>query len=211
VEEILAPQAAEILKKITSYYGLDVKVEAEETNRAINLRVGGEDIGQLIGRRGRTLGSVQYIISRILNEDRPNKKKILIDVDGYCESRERTLREMAEKAADRVVQTGRPYALRPMSAQDRRMIHLTLQDHTLVSTESVGEEGSRLVVVYSRSMNPEDLARFLEQAPSMAEGRPPRRGGDRSRGHGRGPRGPSREGGRDRGPRPSGPRREPSL
>lgn len=201
--ETLAPQATELLRNITSQFGLNVRVDAREDARAINLVVGGEDIGQLIGRRGRTLGAVQYLISRILNEDRPNKKKVLIDVDGYSENRERSLRETAERAKDRVLQTGKPYSLRPMTAPDRRVIHMTLQDHPQLATESFGDEGSRFVMVYPRSMRPDELERYAREAGDSEGGRPPRR--DQGR-YGRPPRGGDRPPRRD-GPRRPGPRR----
>ncbi|MCG3199357.1 MAG: hypothetical protein GHCLOJNM_03871 [bacterium] len=191
IGEPLGAQAAEVLRTISDHLGVQVKIEVEEDARAVNLRVGGEDVGQLIGRRGRTLGSVQYLVSRILNEDRDHKKKVLIDIDGYNESHERTVSEIAERAAERVMQSGRPFSLKPMNPQDRRLVHVQLQDHEEVATESVGEEGSRFVVVYPRSMSEEDLERLLKTAQPGGERRP-------------GPRRPQQRGGR-RPPR-NGPR-----
>lgn len=164
VQNPMAPLAGEALSKISEYLGIKVRVDASEDSRSINLRVGGEDVGQLIGRRGRTLGAVQYLISRIVNEDRTTKKKINIDVDGYCENREKSVSEMAARALDRVMQAGRPYAFKPMSPQDRRLIHVNLQDHQLVATQSIGDEPSRFVVVYPRSMSKQDLEKFLRDA-----------------------------------------------
>lgn len=197
-EEVTDPigeRAAEVLRTITASLGLTVEVSVQEDSRAVKLSVSGEDIGQLIGRRGRTLGSVQYLISRILNEDRPSKKKISIDVDGYAESRERSLVEMAERAAEKVIRTNRPFSLRPMGAQDRRVVHVTLQEHPTVATESFGDESERFVMVYPRSMDPEELPKFI------GEGDRDRERGEDSRGS-RGPR--RRQRGRSRGPRRSG-------
>ncbi len=207
-------KAAEVLTKIAETFGLSVSVNATEDSRGINLRVGGNDVGQLIGRRGRTLGAVQYVISRIINEDRASKKKINIDVDGYNESREKSVSEMAARAVDRVLQNGRPYSFRPMSPQDRRLIHVNLQDHPTIATQSVGEEPNRFVVVYPRSMNGQELERYIADAASYSErrSRGPRGGGrDGNRDGGRGrPRGRgSVRDGRDR--RESGPpRRRPA-
>lgn len=207
-------KAADVLSKIAGSFGLSVTVNSTEDSRGINLRVGGNDVGQLIGRRGRTLGAVQYVISRIINEDRASKKKINIDVDGYNENREKSVSEMAARAVDRVLQNGRPYSFRPMSPQDRRLIHVNLQDHPTIATQSVGEEPNRFVVVYPRSMNGQELERYIEDAASYSErrSRGPRDGGrdgnrDGARGRGRG-RGPMRDG-RDR--REAGPpRRRPT-
>jgi spoIIIJ-associated protein len=197
-------KAGEVLTKIAESFGLSVTVNAAEDSRAINLRVGGNDVGQLIGRRGRTLGAVQYVISRIINEDRANKKKINIDVDGYNENREKSVSEMAARAVDRVLQNGRPYSFRPMSPQDRRLIHVSLQDHPTIATQSVGEEPNRFVIVYPRSMNGQELDRYIADAASYSERRsrgPRDGGGDGNRSRGRG-RGPAREGrdGRESGP-----------
>ena len=207
-------KAADVLSKIAGSFGLSVTVNSTEDSRGINLRVGGNDVGQLIGRRGRTLGAVQYVISRIINEDRASKKKINIDVDGYNENREKSVSEMAARAVDRVLQNGRPYSFRPMSPQDRRLIHVNLQDHPTIATQSVGEEPNRFVVVYPRSMNGHELERYIADAASYSErrSRGPRNGGrdgnrDGARGRGRG-RGPMRDG-RDR--REAGPpRRRPT-
>jgi spoIIIJ-associated protein len=168
----MAARAAEVLTRIAEAFRLNVRVDVDEDPRSINLRVGGEDVGQLIGRRGRTLGAVQYILSRIINEDQPNKKKINIDVDGYNESREKSVSEMASRAVERVLQNGRPYTFRPMSPQERRMIHVNLQDHPDVGTQSVGEEPNRFVVIYPRNMTPEELERYLTGAIENQERRP---------------------------------------
>ncbi len=212
----VSQKAAEVLSKIADSFGLEVTVNSNEDARAINLRVGGNDVGQLIGRRGRTLGAVQYVISRIINEDRASKKKINIDVDGYNENREKSVSEMAARAVDRVLQNGRPYSFRPMSPQDRRLIHVNLQDHPTIATQSVGEEPNRFVVVYPRSMNSHELDRYIADAASYSERRSRgprggnrdggREGGRPPRGHGRGP---VREGNRDG--RESGPPRRRRL
>ncbi len=175
IQNPAAPLAGEVLSKISEFLGIKVRVEASEDARNINLRVGGEDVGQLIGRRGRTLGSVQYLISRIVNEDRTTRKKINIDVDGYCENREKSVSEMAARALDRVMQSGRPYAFKPMAPQDRRLIHVSLQDHQLVATQSIGDEPSRFVLVYPRSMSQQELDKYLRDASHGAsENRGPR-------------------------------------
>lgn len=179
----LATTASEVVEKIATCFGITVEVDGTETESAVKLRVVGEGVGQLIGRRGKTLGAVQYMVSRLLNEDRSVRKKITIDVDGYNEDREQTLRELAERTADRVIRNRKPTSLRPMSAQERRVIHVTLQDDVEAGTESFGEEGRRQVVVYPKSMSPEELERFIE-SESRESGR--RSGAYRGRNRGRG-------------------------
>jgi spoIIIJ-associated protein len=184
-DEELAGVATSIVKKISDCFGISVEVEGTTTENVVRLRVVGESVGQLIGRRGKTLGAVQYMVSRLINEDRVAKKKVVIDVDGYNEDREVALKELAEKTTERVLHNDKPSALRPMNPQERRLIHVTLQGHEKVATESFGEEGSRMVVVYPRSMDPSELKRFISNELGESGRRPPSRGGRRRGGNGR--------------------------
>ena len=184
-DDELASVATSIVEKISECFGIHVEVEGTATENAVRLRVVGESVGQLIGRRGKTLGAVQYMVSRLINEDRTTKKKVVIDVDGYNEDREIALKEIAKKTSERVLQNGKPSALRPMSPQERRLIHVTLQGHEKIATESFGEEGSRMVVVYPRSMDPAELKRFISSEVGGSGRRGPARGGRRRGGNGR--------------------------
>jgi len=187
----MSTKAAEILGEISRHFGLDLEIRGEEDDRTVNLHVSGEDIGQLIGRRGHTLSSVQYILGRLINEEKPVKKKINIDVDGYQETREQAIRELAEKGAEKVMETGRPFTLRPMPSPERRIIHLELQEHDEVATESCGEDSRRFVIIYAKSMDKEELIEYMK----TAEPGPPRRS------QGQGGRGRDSRRGRDRGRR----------
>jgi len=180
----LGPFACDVVKKVAECFGIAVEVEGRESERAVNLRVMGEGVGQLIGRRGKTLGAVQYMVSRLINEDREERKKITIDVDGYNEDREEALRELAERTAERVLHNRKPASLRPMSPPERRVIHLTLQDHLEVATESFGDEGRRQVVVYPRALEPAEVERFIKNE-MRGGGRRGGREGGRSGGRGR--------------------------
>jgi spoIIIJ-associated protein len=166
-----------------------VEVRGTEGDNQVNLRVMGDGVGQLIGRRGKTLGAVQYMVSRLINEDRGSKKKVVIDVDGYNEDREASLKELAERTCEKVLRNGKPAVLRPMSPQERRVVHLTLQDHEQVATESFGDEGARTVVVYPRSIDKSELRRLIDSEGGgrrRSGGQRGRRrgGGGRSRGRG---------------------------
>jgi len=127
-------KAEEVVAKISESFGIKVEVQAKQTDRAVNIRVVGDQVGQLIGRRGRTLGAVQYMVSRLINEDQGDKRKVTIDVDGYNEDREDSLKELATRTADRVAETGKPVFLRPMSPPERRIVHMTLQDDDEIGT-----------------------------------------------------------------------------
>jgi spoIIIJ-associated protein len=107
----------------------------------------GEDSGLLIGRRGQTLQSLQFIVNLIVRQRFGEDVRVLLDVEQYRQRREASLRDMASKVAARVVQTGRSITLEPMSAADRRIIHLSLANHQGVTTESVGFGEERKVTI----------------------------------------------------------------
>jgi spoIIIJ-associated protein len=107
----------------------------------------GEDSGLLIGRRGQTLQALQFIVNLIVRQRFGEDVRVVLDVEHYRQRREASLRDMAAKVAARVVQTGRSITLEPMSAADRRIIHLSLANHQGVTTESVGFGEERKVTI----------------------------------------------------------------
>jgi spoIIIJ-associated protein len=109
--------------------------------------VGAEDVGILIGRRGETLSSLQFMVTLIVSRKVGHWTKVLVDVEGYRARREVSLRSMASRMAQRVVQTRQPVALEAMPPNERRVIHLTLQEHPSVTTSSSGEGDTRHVVI----------------------------------------------------------------
>lgn len=107
----------------------------------------GEDAGLLIGRRGETLQALQFLVNLIVNKQLDRQVYITIDVEGYRERRQESLRTLAQRTASRVSDSGRPVQLQPMPASERRVIHMTLADHPEVRTESKGDGDQRRVVV----------------------------------------------------------------
>ncbi len=110
----------------------------------------GEDSGLLIGRRGQTLQSLQFIVNMIVRKEFGEGVRVALDVERYRQRREASLRDMANKVAERVSQTGRSITLEPMSAADRRIIHISLAEREGVSTESVGFGEDRKVTIIPR-------------------------------------------------------------
>lgn len=110
--------------------------------------INGADSGLLIGRRGQTLQSLQFIVSMIVRREFGEGVRVALDVEQYRRRRESSLRDMAHKVAERVTQTGRSITLEPMSAADRRIIHLSLSNNPNVSTESVGYGDDRKVSIF---------------------------------------------------------------
>jgi len=121
--------------------------EEEGAADSITLEIEGEDLGILIGRRGQTLSCLQYIVRLIVGHQTKVWLPIIIDVEGYKRRRYDALQAIAWRMAEMVKTRREPFALEPMSAFDRRIIHLTLADHSDVTTQSSGEGEARKVVI----------------------------------------------------------------
>lgn len=143
-----------ILETLIGHLGFDavVEVAAGETSR-LNVVAQGEDrdaLGALIGRKGERLSALQHLVNLMLSKEMGAWTRVLVDVEDYRGRRERQLRELAERAAARVTETGKMLQLEPMPALERRWIHLTLRDDPNVVTQSIGEEPNRRVVLVPR-------------------------------------------------------------
>jgi spoIIIJ-associated protein len=144
-----------ILTALMAHLGYDVTVDAlpGETSR-INVVGANESerraLGALIGRKGERLSALQHLLNLMLSKQMGEWTRVLVDVEGYRGRRERQLREIAQRAAQRVEETGRMLQLEPMTALERRWIHLALRGHGNVVTQSIGEEPERRVVVLPR-------------------------------------------------------------
>ena len=143
-----------ILETLMGHLGFDARVEVAsgETSR-LNVVAQGDDrdaLGALIGRKGERLSALQHLVNLMLSKEMGQWTRVLVDVEDYRGRRERQLRELADRAAARVVETGKMLQLEPMPALERRWIHLTLRDHPAVATQSIGEEPNRRVVLVPR-------------------------------------------------------------
>lgn len=127
----------------------DISIDDDIMNIEIN-NISSTDMGILIGKRGNTLDSIQYLLSLAINKDRENYMKVLIDAEGYRAKREETLIRLAKKMADKAKYGKRPVKLEPMNPYERRIIHSALQDFDGVSTYSEGNEPYRRVVIAAK-------------------------------------------------------------
>ncbi len=148
--------AQNVLEKLLSLMGLPASVvpstqfaagEEEEATSSITFDIKGKDLGILIGRRGQTLASLQYIVRLIVGQQTQTRLPIIIDIEGYKRHRWEALQALALRIAEQVKARKAPLALEPMSAFERRIIHLALADHPDVTTESTGEGEARKVVI----------------------------------------------------------------
>jgi spoIIIJ-associated protein len=128
--------------------GLSGSVEVTADAENLVLDVSGSGMGVLIGRRGQTLNSLQYLLNVVYHKNFPgDNRRILLDVEDYRRKREQTLRQLAERIAKSVAMYGREVVLEPMNPQERRIIHTALQGNPAVATYSQGEEPYRKVVI----------------------------------------------------------------
>jgi spoIIIJ-associated protein len=143
-----------ILEQLLAHIGFAARVELE-TGETSRLNVLGEEqereeLGALIGRKGERLSALQHLVNLMLSRQMGTWTRVLVDVEDYRGRRERQLRELADRAAAKVMETGKMLQLEPMPALERRWIHLTLRDHEGVATQSIGEEPNRRVVLVPR-------------------------------------------------------------
>ncbi len=143
LEELLA--GMEVVASVVAETG--PAAEGEEAAAPIILEIKGDDLGILIGRRGQTLASLQYIVRLIVGHQTQTWAPITVDVEGYKQRRYERLQALAWRLAEQVKTRRVPFTLEPMSAYERRIIHLALADHPDVTTESIGEGESRRVVI----------------------------------------------------------------
>jgi len=153
-ESDIAETAKGVLEVLLTEMGVVASVvlqpkseEEEEATAPITLNIKGDDLGILIGRRGQTLSCLQYIVRLIVAHQTKTWVPITIDVEGYKQRRYEALRVLALRMAEQVKLRGVPFTLEPMSAYERRIIHLTLADHPDVTTQSIGEGEVRKVVI----------------------------------------------------------------
>jgi len=135
------------LKEFFKSINENVKYEFNSTDSYINVNIENENLGFLIGYRGETLYSFQNILTAVAGKGIENKIRVILDIQGYKEKREKTLEELAEKVAKTVIKTRKPIKLEPMEAYERKIIHSKLQQNPKVETVSVGEEPHRRIVV----------------------------------------------------------------
>ena len=139
----------EFLDKMFSAMNMEVtsKIDYNEENRTMNIDFSGDEMGILIGKRGQTLDSLQYLISLVVNKESDSYIKVKVDTEDYRERRKQTLENLAKNLSYKVKRTRSPVTLEPMNPYERRIIHSALQNDRYVETHSEGEEPYRKVVI----------------------------------------------------------------
>ena len=139
-----------VLQEILARMELDARIESKLVDGSLYLMVDTENPGILIGKHGQTLNSIEYLLNCILNKSALVKKRVYVDTESYRERREKMLVDLAYRVATKVKQTHQDIVLDPMPPQDRRVIHLTLQEDEQVRTYSRGEGNIKRIVVTTK-------------------------------------------------------------
>ena len=142
VEEAIA-----FLREVSAAMDLTVSVERVDENDAVRINITGSDLGILIGRRGQTLDSLQYLTNIVANRHSDRYLRIVLDAEQFRERRRQTLEALSERMAMKVVRTRKEVVLEPMTSQERKIIHARLQSNPNVKTYSQGDEPNRRIVI----------------------------------------------------------------
>ena len=143
----LANDPKEFLDKVFKAMDMEVNVKVEQIGSDVNIELSGSEMGVLIGKRGQTLDSLQYLTSLVVNKGSNDYIRVKVDTENYRKRRKDTLENLAKNLAYKVKRTKRPVTLEPMNPYERRVIHSVLQNDKYVSTHSEGDEPFRRVVI----------------------------------------------------------------
>ncbi|MDK2806553.1 MAG: spoIIIJ-associated protein [Thermoanaerobacterium sp.] len=149
VKDVVKENVKKFLDGIIKLIGIDVEYDIDEKDNSLLVNLKGNGVGLLIGYRGETLDSLQYLTSLVANKKNIEgiHKRILLDAENYRAKREKILINLANKIAKKVKQENRSITLEPMNANERRIIHLALQDDPDIETFSEGEEPNRRITI----------------------------------------------------------------
>ncbi len=149
-QETTEDKARDFLKQVFEAMHLPVEIEIsyDEGEKEMSINLTGEDMGVLIGKRGQTLDSLQYLVSMVLNKESEGYLRVKLDTENYRARRKETLETLAKNIAYKVKRTKRSVSLEPMNPYERRIIHSALQNDKYVTTRSEGEEPFRHVVIF---------------------------------------------------------------
>ena len=140
--------AKTFLISVLNSMDINADIDIKEENDIIKINLKGPKMGLVIGYRGETLDSLQYLVSLVVNKNHENTyKRVVLDAENYRHKREETLIRVAQKTAYKVKKSGRPYKLEPMNPYERRIIHSALQEYTDINTYSEGEEPFRRIII----------------------------------------------------------------
>jgi len=145
-------RARKFLREVLEAMDIKAEIRVKDINESLYINLSGPKMGMIIGRRGQTLDSLQYLVSLVVNKDKERDSfvKVILDTEDYRRKREETLQRLARRLADRARKTGKNIELEPMNPYERRIIHSTLQEVEGITTFSEGEEPYRKVIISNK-------------------------------------------------------------
>lgn len=147
LKDIEEHEALDFLKEITDKMGLSLNMKAKVGDDIVYVEMDGKDSGTIIGKRGQTLDAIQYLTSLVINKSSEKYVKVVIDAENYRAKRQKTLEQLANRLATKVIKTKKYVRLEPMNPYERKVIHATLQQNPNITTRSEGEEPYRRVII----------------------------------------------------------------
>lgn len=150
LKETGVSKAEKFLKDVFEKMNVNVEIEIIEEEDCVTFKITGDDVGIIIGRRGETLDSLQYLTSLVLNKNEEKYKRVVVDTENYRKKREETLIKLADRLAEKVIKYRKSITLEPMNPYERRIIHSSLQNNKFIRTYSIGDEPNRKVVITVR-------------------------------------------------------------
>ena len=148
-ESELAREVRELVERIVTEIGVTARLDLEEDDETITISCIGPDLGMLIGRHGQTIDAIQYLANAVLFRRFPDdRKEVVVDAAGYRARRRASLEALAVRSAERALSHGEPVELEPMSAVERKVVHVRLKEFDGVETTSEGTEPNRFVVIH---------------------------------------------------------------
>ena len=152
-DEVMDQAMAEgriFLEQLVQYISEGAKIECERRNGRLVFKVEGGNSSLLIGKKGQTLESIQYLIEKVVNKKNEARIRVLVDVEGYLGARKANLQRLAAKLAEKAQKLSKPVTIGQMNAYDRRIVHLHLKENTAVRTQSVGEGYYRKLIIFPK-------------------------------------------------------------
>jgi spoIIIJ-associated protein len=154
-ESELAAEARALVTRIVDGIGVTGRIDVEEDDEVITVSCAGSDLGMLIGRHGQTIDAVQYLANAVMWRRHPeDRKEVVVDAAGYRDRRRTALEALAVRSAERALSDQQPVELEPMTAVERKVVHLRLKEFDGVETTSEGTEPNRFVVVIPAAESP---------------------------------------------------------
>lgn len=147
LKDVEEHEALTFLKDITGKMGLSLNFHVKTGTDVVYVEMDGKDSGTIIGKRGQTLDAIQYLTSLVINKDSEKYVKVVVDAENYRAKRQKTLEQLANRLAAKVIKTKKYVRLEPMNPYERKVIHATLQQNPNITTRSEGEEPYRRVII----------------------------------------------------------------